>query len=96
VDFRDHEGLAAEARQGARMGFVGKQVIHPGQVEPVQGAFTPDDETIVRARRILDAYAEHQAKGTAAFELDGKMVDMPMVRAAHRVLERARAAGRFK
>jgi citrate lyase beta subunit len=50
----------------------------------------------VRARRILDAYAEHQAKGTAAFELDGKMVDMPMVRAAHRVLERARAAGRFK
>lgn len=93
VDFHDLEGLRQEALQGAQMGFAGKQVIHPGQVDPVQGAFTPDEAAVAHARRIIAAFEAHQAAGTGAFALDGKMVDMPIVRAARGVLARARAAG---
>ncbi len=93
VDFRDLEGLRAEARQGAALGFVGKQVIHPDQVVPVQEAFTPSPQAIARAQRLVEAYQEHQAAGAGAFALDGKMVDRPMVRAAEGLLARARAAG---
>ena len=78
------------------MGFAGKQIIHPNQVEPVQQAFTPDDESIARALHILEAYASHQEAGLGAFALDGKMIDAPIVKAAERVIARARAAGRIK
>lgn len=95
VDFRDLERLEDEARQGARLGFAGKQVIHPNQIAPVQEAFTPDDEAIGQALRILQAAAEHQAAGSGAFALDGKMVDSPIVKGAERVLARARAGGKI-
>jgi citrate lyase beta subunit len=95
VDFRDLERLRDEARQGASMGFAGKQIIHPNQIAPVQEAFTPDDEAIGQAQRILHAAAEHQAAGSGAFALDGKMVDSPIVKGAERVLARARAAGKI-
>ncbi|NLG72226.1 MAG: CoA ester lyase [Chloroflexi bacterium] len=94
VDFHDTAGLITEARQAAAMGFAGKQLIHPAQVNPVQDAFTPDDEQIARALRITRAFEEHQRAGRGAFALDGKMVDAPVVKAAERVLERARAAGK--
>jgi citrate lyase beta subunit len=94
VDFHDGEGLVRESMEGARMGFTGKQIIHPSQVEPAQAAFTPSDEAIAHARRIIEAFEMHQAGGTGAFALDGKMVDMPVVKAAQRVLDKARAAGR--
>ena len=76
------------------LGFSGKQIIHPNQVEPVLAAFTPTDEQIAAAERIVSAHAAHQAAGTGAFALDGRMVDMPVVRAAERVLARAQAAGK--
>lgn len=94
VEFRDIEKIRAEAQFGAQMGYSGKQVIHPDQVQPVQEAFTPDDESIAAARRLIEAFKEHQSKGTGAFALDGKMIDMPLIRSAQRVLERARAAGK--
>jgi citrate lyase beta subunit len=95
VDFRDLEGLKAEAVQGVQMGFAGKQVIHPAQVVPVQEAFTPDDEEIQRARRILEAYEQHQMAGQGTFALESKMIDAPIVKAAERVVARARAAGKL-
>jgi citrate lyase beta subunit len=91
VDFQDINALRQESRQGAEMGYEGKQVIHPNQVGPVQAAFTPTEEEIARARRIVEAHAAHQAAGAGAFALDGQMVDMPVVRAAERVLARARS-----
>ncbi|HEX9618042.1 MAG TPA: CoA ester lyase [Anaerolineales bacterium] len=94
VDFRDLEGLQEEAKAGARMGYAGKQVIHPDQVVPVQGAFTPDEEAIAHAVRIMEAFSRNQQAGQGAFALDGKMVDAPIVKAAERVLGRARAAGK--
>ncbi len=94
IDFKDMEALEQEARFGAQLGYSGKQVIHPDQVSPVQLAFTPDESTIQFARRIVQAFATHQAKGSGAFALDGKMIDMPLVKAAEGVLERARVAGK--
>jgi citrate lyase beta subunit len=94
VDFHDPEGLRREALEGARMGYAGKQIIHPNQVEIVQDVFTPGPEEIDRASRLMEAYREHQAAGRGAFAWEGKMVDAPVVKAAERVLDRARAAGK--
>lgn len=90
VNFKDISGLEAECRQGAGMGYVGKQVIHPIQVEPTQNAFTPTDEEIAHARRVVEEFAKHQEEGRGVFSMDGKMVDMPIVRAAERLLARAK------
>jgi citrate lyase beta subunit len=95
VNFHDNEGLLREAQQGARMGFDGKQIIHPSQVDPVQEAFTPSNEAIAYALRVMEANAQHQQRGFGAFALDGKMIDAPVVKAAARVLARAHAAGKF-
>jgi citrate lyase beta subunit len=94
IDFRDLEGLHAEAEQGARLGFSGKQIIHPNQVAPVQEAFTPSDEAIAYAQRVVDAFSASQKEGRGAFALDGKMIDMPLLKNAQKVLDRAKAAGK--
>ena len=94
VDYRDLERVRAEAAFGAQLGFTGKQAIHPAQVAPVQEAFTPDDGAIEKARLLVEAFEAHQKEGRGAFALEGKMIDLPLVRAAQGVLERARAAGK--
>lgn len=94
IDYKDGEGLVRESAEAARMGYAGKQVIHPNQIAPVQGAFTPDDAAISHALRVMNAMREHQEAGKGAFSLDGKMIDMPLVKAAERVLARARAGGK--
>ncbi|MEO8609494.1 MAG: CoA ester lyase [Chloroflexota bacterium] len=93
VDLKDLDGLAAQTRLAMGMGYTGKLAIHPRQVEVIQQIFTPSAEEIARAQRLIDAHNTHQAAQTGVFELDGKMVDRPMVRAAEHILSRARAAG---
>ena len=95
IDYKDLEALRREAHFGAGLGYAGKQIIHPNQVATVQEAFTPDETEIKSARVLLEAFQAHQAKGTGAFALDGRMIDMPLVKAAQGVLERARAAGKL-
>jgi citrate lyase beta subunit len=95
VDFKDLEALRREADFGAQLGFTGKQVIHPSQVAPVQEAFTPDEAAIESARRLVEAFEAHQAEGAGVFAQDGRMVELPHVKAARGVLERARAAGKI-
>src|SRR5512138_621360 len=95
IDFRDLEGLRLEAEQGARLGFSGKQVIHPNQVGAVQEAFTPSDEAIEYAQRVVSAFEASQREGKGAFALDGKMIDMPLLKNAQHVLDRAKAAGKL-
>lgn len=95
IDFKDTEGLRREARQGARMAFSGKQIIHPNQIEPVQEAYTPNDAAIGYARRVIQVMREQQAIGKGAFALDGKMIDAPIIKAAEKVLMLARAAGKL-
>jgi len=96
IDFKDTTGLILESKQGAQMGYTGKQIIHPNQVKPVQEAFTPDDEAIAKALHIMEAFAAHQQAGMGAFALDGKMIDAPIVKAAERIVARAVAAGKIK
>jgi citrate lyase beta subunit len=90
LHYRNTEGLRGEARRGAELGFSGMQIIHPDQIAPVQEAFTPDEATTMQAKRIVEAFRAHQSAGQGAFALDGKMVDMPIVKAAERVLARKR------
>lgn len=92
IDYKDIEALRVESEFGARLGFAGKQIIHPAQVEPVQKAFTPSDEAVAYARRIVETFETSQREGKGAFSLDGKMIDMPLVKNARKVLERVKAA----
>lgn len=94
IDFKDLQALRLESEFGARLGFTGKQIIHPAQVEPVQSAFTPDDAAIAHARRIVETFEASQAKGAGAYALDGKMIDRPLLKNAQKVLDRAAAAGK--
>jgi len=94
IDFRDTVNLKVEAMQGAHLGFSGKQIIHPSQVKPVQEAFSPRDEEIDYARRLIAAFEAAQKEGSGAIAFEGKMIDLPLVKAAQNVLERARAAGK--
>jgi citrate lyase beta subunit len=95
INLHDLENLRREAEQGAQLGFAGKQIIHPDQIAPVQEAFTPDQQAIENAIRLVEAFQIHQAEGTGAFAFEGKMIDMPIVKAAERLLMRARAAGKI-
>lgn len=95
IDFKDIERVRREAEFGAELGFSGKQIIHPNQVAPVQEAFTPDDESIAYAKQLVEGFESHQKEGKGVFALDGQMIDMPLVRNAQKVLERARAAGKL-
>jgi citrate lyase beta subunit len=94
VDLVDQEGLHREARAACEMGYAGKMAIHPKQVPVIQEAFTPTEEEIEKARRLVETHTGYQTKGEGVFVLEGRMVDWPMVRAAQRLLARARAAGR--
>ena len=90
IDYRDIEALRIESEFGARLGYAGKQIIHPAQVEPVQKAFTPSDEAIAYAKRIVETFEASQKAGKGAYSLDGKMIDMPLVKNAQKVLARAK------
>lgn len=87
------EGLRRETQQALALGYAGKMAIHPRQVPVITEVFTPSDAAVTAAQRLIDAYAAHQAAGTGVFVWDGRMVDMPMIRAAERVLARARVGG---
>ena len=82
--FRDHEGLVRYARAGARDGFSGMMAIHPSQVSIINEAFTPSDEVVQRARRVVQAFADRPAAGVLT--LDGEMIDAPHLKLARRVL----------
>lgn len=74
-DFRDLEAFAAECRQGRAMGFDGKMLIHPAQIEPANAAFGPSEAALDAARRIVSAFAAPEAAGLGVINIDGKMVE---------------------
>lgn len=89
VDLSDLDGLRAETAEALQMGYTGKLAIHPKQVGPIVEVFTPTEAEVEAARRLIEAHDAHQAQGTGVFAYEGRMVDMPMIRAAERVLARA-------
>jgi len=86
LNIKDETGLLKESEKAREMGYTGKLCIHPSQLAPVNGAFTPSAEEVIRARRIVEA-AETQ--GTGAIVLDDKMVDIPVIKSAQRIVEAA-------
>jgi citrate lyase subunit beta/citryl-CoA lyase len=94
TDFSDTDGLRDATAFAIELGYDGKLAIHPSQVDPINDAFTPDDEEIAWAERVLDAKSAADADGRGVFEVDGEMIDAPLIAQAERVLERARAAGK--
>jgi citrate lyase beta subunit len=92
-DLNDLAGFEQECAAGRRFGYAGKMVIHPKQVAIANRIFAPSPEEIAHAERIIHAHQTHQQAGVGAFELDGRMVDLPVVRAAEKVLQKARMAG---
>jgi citrate lyase subunit beta/citryl-CoA lyase len=93
TDFEATEHLAEDARFGMGLGYDGKMCIHPAQVPVVNDAYTPADEQIEWARKVLEAAAEAEAEGRGVFQVEGEMIDAPLVTQAERVRERAEAAG---
>ena len=84
--FRDAKLTEASAQKAAAMGFDGKQVIHPDQIDPTLGAFTPSAEELAQARRVVEAMEQAEAQGQGAVTLDGKMIDYANVRMARRII----------
>ena len=91
TDVRDTEGLIKETRAVARLGFQGKAVIHPDQVEPVNQVFVPSDDEVAQARRVVQAFEDAVEQGKASVALDGKMVDAPVAERARKFLALADA-----
>lgn len=89
--FRDTEGLAAECAQGRDLGFDGKTLIHPGQIDTANAAFAPDPDEIDLARRQIEAYEQAEAAGQGVAVLDGQIVENLHVAAARALLARAEA-----
>lgn len=87
VDYRDDEGLRASCRAARAEGFTGRIAIHPAQVVPINESFTPSEEEIEHARRVVEAFAAEPGAGTVG--LDGKMIDIPHLKQAQGVLAQA-------
>jgi len=86
-DFADQAGLARDARRARRRGFTGKMAIHPAQVDEINRAFSPSEEELLWSSRVVQAFDANPGVGTVA--LDGKMLDMPHLKQARRVLSSA-------
>ncbi len=85
--YRDEDALRRECEAARRDGFGGKMAIHPAQVPIINAVFTPSDEAVAHARRIVEAF--EAAPGSGVVGIDGQMIDRPHLRRAERILARA-------
>ncbi len=81
-DYRDPEGLRKSCILSAALGYDGKWVIHPDQIEIINSVYSPSQEDVERSRRILEAYRQAQLEGCGSLAIDGKMVDAASIRVA--------------
>ncbi len=88
-DVRDPDGFVLEAKQGFEMGFDGKTLVHPSQVEPTNEIWSPSAEEVEHAKAVIAAFEEAQAAGKGVVTLDGKMIENLHVAMAQRVLASA-------
>ena len=86
VKFRDPDGLRSEADLARRLGYRGKFAIHPAQIEVIDGVFSPTDQELERAKRVLNAARSAELAGHGSASLDGEMIDAPVVARAKNVL----------
>ena len=91
ADHRDAAGLEVAARRARELGYRGKKLIHPAQIEVVNRVFTPTERELGVPRRVLDAFEAAVAEGRATAVVDGRMIDVAMADTARRVLAHADA-----
>ena len=92
-DFRDLDALARECAEAAAMGFDGKSLIHPAQIELANRAFSPSPERLAAARAIRDAFARPENAGKGVIGLDGRMVERLHLAEAEKLLAKAAIIG---
>lgn len=87
TNFRDHDGFEADCLRDRKAGFIGKIAIHPAQAPIANRAFTPSDEEVAHAQRVVAAFADNPGVGTVG--IDGMMIDMPHLKQARNLLSLA-------
>jgi len=94
ADFKDLDAFRATVRRSRRLGFMGASVIHPSQIEILNAEFRPAPEEVERARKVVAAFEAAAGGNQGAIQVDGKMVDIPVVERARATLERHEAIER--
>jgi citrate lyase subunit beta/citryl-CoA lyase len=87
IDLKDRQALEADIRRAIRFGFQGKLCIHPNQVEICNQLFSPTEEEVAYARKVIDTFEKAEAEGVAAIQLEGKFIDYPVVERSRRILK---------
>lgn len=90
--FRELAAFERALERSRRGGFQGRLCVHPDQIAPVNRAYLPSDDEVARAERIVAAFKEAEARGAAAIQVDGQMIDYPVVYRAQALLESMREA----
>ncbi len=91
VHYKDTDGLRKSSERVRGFGFQGKMAIHPDQVATINDVFTPSDDDVAKAEKIIAAFEEAEAAGSASIQVDGFFVDYPVVDQARRTLELIRS-----
>jgi citrate lyase subunit beta/citryl-CoA lyase len=86
VGFRDPDGLRTDAGNARQMGYTGKFAIHPAQIDIINETFSPHPDDVAYARRVMAAWEEAEAAGRGSLSIDGRMVDVPVVKRAQNLL----------
>jgi len=90
--FKEADAFRRALERSRRGGFQGRLCVHPDQIGPVNGAYLPTEDELAAAERIVAAFRDSESKGEAAIQVDGQMVDYPIVHRARRLLEAMRRA----
>lgn len=93
TDLNDEDGFIEETKNAKELGFSGKSCIHPGQIKTVHKIFSPAQEEIDQAKKIIAAVAEAKRAGKGVFTVEGKMIDSPVIGKALRILSQAGMGG---
>ena len=86
VAFQDPGALRADSQKARQMGYTGKHAIHPSQIDIINEVFSPAPDEVAYARRIVEAWNKAQSEGRGSLAMDGRMVDVPVVKRAQNLL----------
>jgi (S)-citramalyl-CoA lyase len=96
LDLDDHDGMVVAAKQARALGFSGKGSVHPKQIAALNDVFTPSEDEIARARRVIKTFEEADT-GLVVIDgklIDGKLIEKPVLRDMHRIVAIAERIGR--
>lgn len=96
TDLKDEQGLRADALRAKQLGFQGKLCVHPAQLAACNEVFSPTKEEILYAQKVVQAYEDAEARGIGAIQVEGRLIDTPVVERSRRVLmlaEKLRSSG---